>query len=108
LAWEGERRKEMKIDLSLRNEALYKGCLVEEIAGRLNLRTPVAEAVALVGRNIAAIIQDVPPESRGSVTLTGPMAVWAYLVVFHAVVHSFSEVQYSDGRNATVVLARHG
>ena len=97
----------MKIDLSLRNEALYKGCLVEEIAGRLNLRTPVAEAVTLVGRNIAAIIQDVPPESRDSVTLTGPMAVWAYLIVFHEVVHTFSEVQYSDGRNV-VVLARHG
>ena len=97
----------MKIDLSLHNAALYKGCEIEEIAGRLNLRTPVAKAVTLVGRNIAAIIQDVPPESRGSVTLTGPMAVWAYLVVFHAVVHTFSEVQYSDGRNV-VVLARHG
>ena len=98
----------MKIDLSLHNAALYKGCEIEEIAGRLNLRTPVGEAVGLVGRNIAAIVQDVPPESRGSVTLTGPMAVWSYLVVFHAVVHSFNEVQYSDGRNATVVLARHG
>ena len=97
----------MVIDLSLRNEALYKGCLVEEIAGRLTLRTPIAEAVTLVGRNIAAIIQDVPPESRDSVTLTGPMAVWAYLIVFHEVVHTFSEVQYSDGRNV-VVLARHG
>ena len=97
----------MVIDLSLHNEALYKGCLVEEIAGRLNLRTPVAEAVALVGRNIAAIIQDVPPESRDSVTLTGPMAVWSYLVVFHAVVHCFTEVSYFDGRNI-VVLARHG
>ena len=97
----------MVIDLSLRNKALYKGCVVEEIAGRLNLKTPITEAVTLVGRNIAAIIQDVPPESRDSVTLTGPMAVWSYLVVFHAVVHSFAEVQYSDGRNV-VVLARHG
>ena len=97
----------MELDLSLRNKALYKGCVVGEIAGRQNLRTPVAKAVTLVGRNIAAIIQDVPPESRGSVTLTGPMAVRAYLVVFHAVVHTFSEVQYSDGRNV-VVLARHG
>ena len=98
----------MKIDLSLRNTALYKGCIIEEVAGRLNLRTPVEEAVVLVGRNIAALVQATPAEARGSVTLTGPMAVWAYLVVFHAVVHSFSEVQYSDGRNAAVVLARHG
>ena len=67
----------MVIDLSLRNKALYKGCVVEEIAGRLNLKTPIAEAVTLIGRNVAAIIQDVPLESRDSVTLTGPMAVWS-------------------------------
>ena len=97
----------MKIDLSLHNKALYKGCVVEEVAGRLNLKTPIGEAVGLVGRNIAAIVQDTPAEARDSVTLTGPMAVWAYLVVFHAVVHVFAEVRYSDGRN-TVVLARHG
>ena len=97
----------MKLDLSLHNAALYKGCKIGEVAGRLNLETPVGEAVGLVGRNIAAIIQAIPPEARESVTLTGPMAVWAYLVVFHAVVHSFSEVSYFDGRNI-VVLARHG
>ena len=97
----------MELDLSLRNTALYKGCIIEEVAGRLNLKTPVEEGVTLVGRNIAAIVQATPAEARGSVTLTGPMAVWAYLVVFHAVVHVYSEVRYSDGRN-TVVLARHG
>ena len=97
----------MKLDLSLHNAALYKGCVIEEVAGRLNLKTPIGEAVGLVGRNIAAIIQAIPPEARESVTLTGPMAVWAYLVVFHAVVHVFAEVSYFDGRNV-VVLARHG
>ena len=97
----------MVIDLSLRNTALYKGCEIEEVAGRLNLKTPVEEGVTLVGRNIAAIVQATPPEARDSVTLTGPMAVWSYLIVFHEVVHTFKEVRYSDGRN-TVVLARHG
>ena len=97
----------MKLDLSLHNAALYKGCVIEEVAGRLNLKTPIGEAVGLVGRNIAAIVQAIPPEARESVTLTGPMAVWAYLVVFHAVVHVFAEVRYFDGRNV-VVLARHG
>ena len=97
----------MELDLSLRNTALYKGCIIEEVAGRLNLKTPVGEAVGLIGRNIAAIVQNIPAEARGSVTLTGPMATWAYLVVFHAVVHVFGEVRYFDGRN-TVVLARHG
>ena len=98
----------MELDLSLHNAALYRGCEIEEVAGRLNLKTPVEEGVVLVGRNIAAIIQATPPEARGSVTLTGPMAVWAYLIVFHEVVHVFGEVRYSDGRNAAVVLARHG
>ena len=97
----------MEIDMSLHNAALYQGCIVEEVAGRLNLKTPVVEGVVLVGRNIAAIIKTIPPEARESVTLTGPMAVWAYLVVFHEVVHSFAEVSYFDGRNV-VVLARHG
>ena len=97
----------MEINLSLHNTALYQGCVIEEVAGRLNLKTPVEEGVVLVGRNIAAIIQNTPSEARDSVTLTGPMAVWAYLVVFHAVVHVFAEVRYFDGRNA-VVLARHG
>jgi len=97
----------MEIDMSLHNEALYRGCLVEEVAGRLNLKTPVEEGVTLVGRNAAAIVQATPPSARDSVTLTGPMAVWAYLIVFHAVVHTFAEVRYSDGRN-TVVLAWHG
>ena len=97
----------MELDISLHNAALYRGCEVEEVAGRLNLKTPVGEAVGLVGRNIAAIIKTIPPEARESVTLTGPMAVWAYLITFHAVVHTFSEVSYFDGRNI-VVLARHG
>jgi hypothetical protein len=36
------------------------------------------------------------------------MAVWSYLVVFHAIVHAFSEVKYNDGRSDDVVIARHG
>lgn len=96
----------MIIDLSLTNAALYDGCTVEQIGGRANLTTPIAEAVELVGRNAASLID--AETDRDSVTLTGPMAVWAYLIVFHQVVHKFREVRYSDGRNAPVVLARHG
>lgn len=97
----------MIIDMSLKNETLYAGCEIEEVAGRLNLRTPPADAVNIVGRNIAGIVQAIPAAERQTITLTGPMAVWAYLVVFHAVVHAFSEVWYDDGRNK-VLLARHG
>lgn len=93
----------MKIDLSLKNETLYAGCIIEEVAGRLNLTTPVDEAVQIVGRNINAMAFD-PDE----VTLTGPMAVWAYIVVFHAVVHKTRRVYYDDGRNGAVLVAAHG
>ena len=98
----------MKIDMSLTNADLYTGCTIEEVAGRLNLKTPVAEAVNTVGRNIHRILADVPADQRREVTLTGPMAVWAYLVVFHAVVHRFSKVYYDDGRTGPVLVAAHG
>ena len=99
----------MTIDMSLRNDALYAGCSIEEIAGRFNLTTPVADAVNLVGRNIAAIVDAIHQMDEVSeVTLTGPMAVWAYLIVFHAVVHRFRRVYYDDGRTGPVLVAAHG
>jgi len=108
----------LTINLALTNQALYAGCQIEEVAGRLNLTTPTDEAINLVGRNIAAILESddttnitqssEPCTPSGVVTLTGPMAVWSYLVVFHAVVHRFREVRYDDGRNPPVVIARHG
>jgi len=98
----------MKIDLSLKNEGLYKGCRIEEVAGRLNLTTPVAEAITIVGKNIAAIIAATPATERDQIILTGPMAVWSYLVVFHAVVHAFRRVSYDDGRSGAVTVAAHG
>lgn len=96
------------INLGLANEALYAGCQVEEVAGRLNLTTPVNEAVAIVGRNAEKIVADLVSDGETEVELTGPMAVWAYLILFHAVVHRVKEVKYSDGRGSTVTIARHG
>lgn len=98
----------MKIDLSLKNNELYAGCTIEEVGGRANLKTPVAEAVNLVGRNAAALVEAVPAADRAEVTLTGPMAVWSYLIVFHAVVHRFGRVYYDDGRTGPVLVAAHG
>ena len=95
------------IDLSLKNTQLYAGCQVEEVAGRLNLVTPVAEAIQIVGRNINSQVAQVPAGERDTVTLTGPMAVWSYLVVFHAVVHAFVSVLYNDGKGDYLV-AKHG
>lgn len=98
----------MKIDLSLKNEVLYAGCDVEEVAGRLNLKTPVEDAINILGRNIISMLEELPASDRIEVMMTGPMAVWAYLVVFHAVVHRFSRVYYDDGRSGAVLIAAHG
>jgi len=94
------------INLSLSNGDLYRGCAVEEVAGRLNLTTPVSEAVNRVGKNIAEMVK--ADETRDELVLTGPMAVWAYLVVFHATVHSYRRVYYDDGRSGEVLVAAHG
>ena len=96
------------INLALTNGDLYKGLAIETVAGRLNLTTPVAEAIHVLGRNIEALVASIPAEDRDTVTLTGPMAVWSYLIVFHAVVHKFKAVYYDDGRTGPVLVAKHG
>lgn len=98
----------MTIDLSLKNVDLYNGLTIETVAGRANLAATPEAAAPIVGANIAAIVAATPAADRDAVTLTGPMAVWAYLVVFHAVVHAFGAVWYSDGRSEPVLLAKHG
>lgn len=96
------------IDMSLKNQFLYDGCQIEEVAGRLNLVTPIPEAIQRVGRNAAAFIDSLSSYHRQECTLTGPMAVWSYLIVFHAVVHVFSRVYYDDGKSGPVLIAAHG
>lgn len=95
----------MLLYLGLDNKDLYEGCEIKEIAGRLTLVTPIDQAVNLVGRNINKIIAD--QQYRTEIVLTGPMAVWSYLVVFHNVVHKFSKVFYDDGRSGPVLIAQH-
>lgn len=92
------------LDVSLENSVLYSGCETKEVAGRLNMTTPMAEAVNIVGHNVNAM------DLHGDeITLTGAMAIPIYCVVFHAVVHRFSKVWYDDGRGGQpVLLAQHG
>lgn len=94
--------------MSLKNSVLYAGCEIESVAGRLNLITPIKEAIEITGKNVFEFLETIPRTDRNSVTLTGPMAVWAYMIVFHIVVHSFTEVRYNDGRSDDIVIARHG
>ncbi len=98
----------VRLDLSLTNVILYRDCQIETVAGRQNLTTPIPDAVNLVGRNVNEWVQTIPTDARTDITLTGPMAVWAYLIVFHAVVHAFGRVYYDDGRNGPVLIAAHG
>jgi hypothetical protein len=97
----------MKLDLSLKNATLYEGCEITEVGGRDTLATPPAEAANIIGRNVASIVEATPANEREEVVLTGPMAVWAYLVVFHQVVHKFSRVVYDDGRGNKVLVSQH-
>lgn len=97
----------MTINMALDNVALYEGCKIQEVAGRLNLVTPEEEGIQIVGRNAKKIVDAVPAGERDEVTLTGPMAIWAYLVVFHQVLHTFKKVSMNTGRKQ-LLLAAHG
>jgi hypothetical protein len=96
------------IDISLNNSQLYAGCEIQEVAGRLTLTTPVKDAVNIVGRNAKKIVDELVAIGIEDVTLSGAMAIWAYLVVFHVVVHRFRRVYYDDGKpNGKVLIAAH-
>lgn len=95
----------MIIDLSLSNEKLYKGCQIETVAGRATLITAPADAINIIGKNLETMIALAGNDDRSAVTLTGPMAVWAYLVVFKFVANRFSSVVYDDGRGAPLLVS---
>ncbi|HEX9943041.1 MAG TPA: hypothetical protein VGG03_13565 [Thermoanaerobaculia bacterium] len=42
------------------------------------------------------------------VVLTGSMAIWAYLVVFHFLHGKTRRIYYEDGRGTRVLVAAHG
>jgi len=100
--------KNTTINLSLANAELYAGCDIQEVAGRLTLMTPAAEAINFVGRNVQQIIERLVADGVEEVTLTGAMAIWAYLVVFHSAVHRFRAVYYDDGKpGGGLLIAAH-
>ena len=96
------------LDLSLTNPELYAGCDIQEVAGRLTLITPTAQAVNIIGRNAHEMVERLVHEGVEELTLTGAMAIWAYLVVFHTVIHRFRRVYYDDGRpGGKILIAAH-
>ncbi len=86
------------LDLSLANSQLYAGCVINEIAGKPILMTPKDQAVSIIGSNARSIVDELVRQEVEELTLTGAMAIWAYLIVFHIAVHRFSAIYYDDGR----------
>lgn len=96
----------MRIDMALTNETLWAGCKIIEVGGRENLVTPAGDAIQILGANVRGML--LHATNHEEVTLTGPMAIWSYLVVFHAVVHKFVRVYYDDGKGSKILIAQHG
>lgn len=87
---------------------LYQGCELEEVAGRLRVKTRPFDAINLVGRNAESLVKNLMARGVEQLTLTGPTAIWVYLVVFHSAVHRFREVFYDDGKSTGGVrIAAH-
>jgi len=94
-------------DVSFKNAALWEGCKIEQAAGRDNMVTPIGEAIEIIGKNAMAM------NLKGdSITLSGGAPIWAYMVVFHVVVHRFRRVHYTNGAQAEGdvpwLIAAHG
>ena len=93
----------MTLDLAPTNTTLWAGCEVVELAGKATLRTPPEEAISHLAANLRAL-----PIDPDEVTLTGSMAIWAYLVAFHALHGRTRHIYYQDGRGTRVLVAAHG
>jgi len=93
----------MLLDLSLENRVLYGGLDVRTEAGKLNLCTPAEHAIAIITANLDRMSID--PEE---VVLTGAMAIWAYLVVFHYLHGRTKRIYYQDGVGNRILVAAHG
>jgi hypothetical protein len=95
----------MKLNLGLDNNTLYNGCEIIEVGGRKTLVTDVQLATNIIGRNTQELIES--ESNRDEIVLTGAMAVWAYLIIFHIVVHKFKKVYYDDGRSGQILISQH-
>jgi hypothetical protein len=97
----------MEIDLSLKNSALYQGCEIKKVVGRLKLTTPMTDAVEIVAKNIANIMRNHGGGLR--VTLTGSVAnTPIYFIVFREAEKCFDEVWYQDVTGKKVLMTQHG
>jgi len=93
----------MILSLALDNDALYRGLDIAVEAGKRNLRTAPEAAIPVMVANLGAM--DIDP---AEVVLTGGMAIWAYLAVFHALHGRTRRIWYQDGLGQRILVAAHG
>lgn len=93
----------MILDISLDNSNLYAGLDIRLEAGKPNLRTSPDDAIPAMTANLDRLRID-PDE----VVLTGSMAIWAYLVVFHYLHGRTRRIYYEDGIGNRILVAAHG
>ncbi|MBM4028235.1 MAG: hypothetical protein FJ280_23005 [Planctomycetes bacterium] len=93
----------MRLDLSPANAELYRGLEIRELAGKPTLVSPPDLAIPGIVGNLARM-----PIDADEVILTGSMAIWAYLVVFHYLHGKTKRIYYEDGRGQRILVAAHG
>ncbi|MBI5576802.1 MAG: hypothetical protein HY896_10630 [Deltaproteobacteria bacterium] len=93
----------MILDLSLGNADLYRGLKIENLAGKLTLLDHPEKAISVIASNLKGMEID-----NNEVVLTGGMAIWVYLVVFHFLHGRTKRIYYEDGRGNRILVAAHG
>jgi hypothetical protein len=97
----------MILSLDLNNDSLYGGLDRPILAGKRTLIVVPEEAMSVMSHNLTEMDR-VGQIDRDEVVLTGGMAIWAYLMVFHFLHGKTKRIYYQDGRGQKVLVAAHG
>ena len=94
----------MRLDMSPENDDLWGGCRRTEWSGKVDLNELPVDASRILRRNLQTIFAKVHDTS--DIILGGPMAAWAYLVVFDEARKVFDSVYYSDKSGMLLLITR--
>ena len=95
----------MRLDMSPENDDLWGGCRRTDWAGKVDLNELPVDASRILRRNLQTIFSEV--HDRREIILGGPMAAWAYLVVFDECQRVFDSVYYSDKSGMLLRITQH-
>ena len=94
----------MRLNMRPENDDLWGGCRRSEWSGKIDLDELPVDASRILRRNLQTIFSEV--HDRREIILGGPMAAWAYLVVFDVASKIFDSVYYSD-KSGMLLLITH-